>query len=212
MSNRDEVVEQPVAGVTTANRIRAYGILTMVGGAALTVGAILVDFGWIVDVPAIASLGNALSAGAGLGLLFLPIGLLASRLGGTGAITNAGTAALVIGICLVSLVDIPAILDPTDLRAGGALGPIGLLLLSAGFLSWFVAIRRADTVRGWRRYLFLISGLWFPLTFPAVQLPLFVIPAGRPSFILLAGVLGVLQLMMGMVVRERSDAAEDFSR
>lgn len=84
------------------------------------------------------------------------------------------------------------------------MGPIGLLLLSIGFLVWFVAIRRADGLAGWRRYILLATGLWFPLTFLTVQLPLFVIPNGRPSFILLAGVLGMLQLIMKMVVRDRA--------
>ena len=50
-------------------QLRAFGTLTMVGGAALTVGA-LVDLGVFADLPVLASLGNALSASAGLGLLF----------------------------------------------------------------------------------------------------------------------------------------------
>jgi hypothetical protein len=175
----------------------------MIGGALPTVGAILIDLGWFVDLPAIASLGNALSAISGLGLLFPPIGLRASGLGGTGILASAGTASLVIGICLASIADLPAILDPTDLEAGGAIGPIGLLLLSIGILAWFAAIRRAGGLAGWRLCIFLAAGLWFPLSFPTVQLPLFVIPNGRLSFILLAGVLGMLQLSMGMIVRER---------
>ena len=169
-------------------------------------GAILIDLGWFVDRPALGSLGNALSAAAGLGLLFLPFGLRASRVGGTGLLATAGTAALAIGICLASIVDVPAILDPTALEAGGAMGPIGLLLLSIGFL----CVVHCDPT--YRRScwagdctLFLAAGLWFPLTFPTVQLPLFVIPNGRPSFILLAGVLGILQLTMGMVIREQAE-------
>jgi hypothetical protein len=110
-----------------------------------------------------------------------------------------------LGICLASIVDVPAILDPNDLEAGGAIGPIGLLLHSTGFLAWFVAIRHTGRLAGWRLYTFLAAGLWFPMTFPTVQLPLFVIPNGRPSFILLAGVLGMLQLVMGMVLRERME-------
>jgi hypothetical protein len=175
----------------------------MIGGTLLTVGAILIDLGSFVDLPAIASLGNALAAISGAGLLFLPIGLRASRLGGTGILATVGTASLVVGICLASIVDVPAILDPTDLEAGGAIGPIGLLLLSIGFLAWFAAIRRAGGLTGWRLYTYLAASLWFPLTFPTVQLPLFVIPNGRPSFVLLAGVLGLLQIIVGVVVRER---------
>ena len=203
MAMQGGVEEHQLPDSAFAGRIRIFGTLAMIGGALLTVGAILIDLGWFVDLPAIASLGNALAAISGLGLLFLPFGLRASGLGGTGLLATVGTASLVIGICLASIVDVPAILDPTDLQAGGALGPIGLLLLSIGFLSWFVTIRRAGGLAGWRLYTLLAAGLWFPLTFPTVQLPLFVIPNGRPSFILLAGVLGMLQLAMGMVVREQ---------
>jgi len=185
--------------------LRTFGNLTIIGAAALMVGATLTDLGSLTGLPTLGSLGNALSAGAGLGLLFLPVGLRASRLGGTGALANVGTACLLIGICLASLADVPAIFDPTDLEAGGALGPLGLVLLSVGFLAWFAAIRQTRALGGWRKYLFLIAGLWFPLTFPAAQLPLFVIPSDRPSFILLAGVLGLLQFLIGMVLREQTD-------
>ena len=204
MAMQGGVEEHQLPDSAFAGRIRIFGTLAMIGGALLTVGAILIDLGWFVDLPTIASLGNALAAISGLGLLFLPFGLRASGLGGTGLLATVGTASLVIGICLASIIDVPAILDPTDLEAGGALGPIGLLLLSIGFLSWFVTIRRAGGLAGWRLYTLLAAGLWFPLTFPTVQLPLFVIPNGRPSFILLAGVLGVMQLVVGMVVRERA--------
>lgn len=107
---------------------------------------------------------------------------------------------------------VPAILDPTDLEVGGAFGPIGLVSLSAGFLSWFVSIRKSHSLRGWRKYVFLVAGLWFPLTFPIVQLPLFVIPTGRPSVVLLAGVLEALQLMVGMIVREQAGGSVNSSR
>lgn len=200
-TNRKRTSDQNAAGT---RRVRAFGTLTMVGGAALIMGAVLVDLGASVEWPVLGSLGNALSAGAGLGLIFLPFGLFASRVGGRGLLANAGVACLAIGICLVSSVDVPAILDPTDLEAGRALGPVGLMLLSVGFLAWFVAIRRTGILSGWRRYIFLVAGLWFFLTFPTVQLSLFVIPNGRPSFVLLAGVLGTLQLLMGVVVREQA--------
>lgn len=197
--------ERPSEGnVGTDHRVRTFGTLTMVGGATLLVGAMLVDLGYFTGLPALESLGNTLSAGASLGLLFLPAGLLASRVGGSGALANAGAACLVIGISIVSIVDVPAILNPADLEAGGALGPVGLVLLSSGFLAWFAAIRRAGVLSGWRRYIFLVAGLWFFLTFPTIQLPLFVIPNERPSFVLLSGVLGILQLLIGMVVREQA--------
>jgi hypothetical protein len=59
---------------------------------------------------------------------------------------------------------------------------------------------------GWRQYLFVVAGLWFPLTFPNVQLPLFVIPNGRSSFVLLAAAPGLIQLLMGMLVRKQVGA------
>jgi hypothetical protein len=122
--------------------------------------------------------------------------------GGRGVLANAGAECLAIGLCLVSLVDVPTILDPTDLEAGGALGPLGLALLSVGFLAWFVAIRRAGVLGGWRKYIFLVAACGS--SFPTIQLPLFVIPNGTPSFVLLAGVFGILQLLMGVVVREQA--------
>ena len=117
--------EQPFPNAALSGRIRTFGALTMVGGAILAVGAILIDLGWFVDLPAIASLGNALASISGLGLVFLPLGLRVSYLGGRGILATLGTASLVIGICLASIVDVPAILDPNDLETGGALGPSG---------------------------------------------------------------------------------------
>lgn len=212
MARQDEVAEHPRVDAANALRLRTYGTLTMIGAAVLVLGAALVDLGSFTSLPAIGSLGNALSAAAGLGLLFLPVGLRASRLGGTGALANVGAASLALGVCLASLADVPAILDPTDLEAGGVLGPPGLVLISVGFLAWFAAIRQTRSLGGWRKYLFLLAGLWFPLTFPTVQLPLFVIPNGSPSFVLLAGVFGVLQLVMGMIVREQAGATGNPSR
>ena len=191
--------------LTTSRRLRAFGTLTMVGGGMLIVGSALVDVAALADLTTLGALGNALSAGAGLGLLFLPAGLLASRVGGKGVLAKAGAVCLVIGLFFVSLADVPAVFDPSDLEAGGALGPVGLVILSTGFLAWFAAIRRSSILFGWRRYIFLVAGLWFFVTFPTVQLPLFVIPNGRPSFVLLAGVLGLLQFVMGMIVREQAD-------
>jgi hypothetical protein len=143
VEKQGQVVERLATNSVTAVRIQAFGTLAMIGGALLTIGAILVDLGWFVDLPAITSLGNALSAISGLGLLFPSFGLRASHLGGKGILPTAGTVTLAIGILLASLVDVPTILDPTDLEPGGAMGPAGLLLLSIGFVAWFVAIRRA---------------------------------------------------------------------
>lgn len=202
-ANRDGVVEHQAPDGATARWVRVSGALAMFGGAVLTAGALLVEFGNFADLSFLMSAGNALSAGAGLALLFLPIGLLASGVGGRGTLPKAGVVCLAIGISIVSLVDVPTILDPSNVEAGGAFGPVGLVLLSAGFLAWFAAIRRVRILGGWRKYIFLAAGLWFFVTFPAIQLPLFVIPTGRPSFALLAGVLGMLQILMGVILRER---------
>lgn len=212
MIKQSYVVENPRANIATIRRLRTFSVLTIVGAVSLVLGAIHTDFGSYADLPAIGSLGSVLSAAAGLGLVFLPIGLRAIRLSGTGALANAGTALLAIGICLASIADVPTILDPKDLESDGAFGPIGFVLISAGFLLWFVVILRTGALAGWRQYLFLATGLGFPLTIPTVQLPLFVVPNGRPSFLLLAGALGVLQLMMGIVLRGQSGPTVDFSR
>ena len=39
-----------------------------------------------------------------------------------------------------------------------------MVLLSVGLLAWFLAIRREGVVGGWRRYIFLVAGLWFFLS------------------------------------------------
>ena len=108
MTKYSYVMKNPPENVVTISRLRTFGALTMVGGAVLTVGAVLTDFGSYADLPAVGSLGSALSAVAGLGLVFLPVGLLASRVGGTGALSKASMTLLEIGICLASVSDIPA--------------------------------------------------------------------------------------------------------
>lgn len=81
VAKQDGGKEHPIPHAALAGRIRTFGTLAMIGGALLTLGAILIDLGWFVELPAIASLGNALAAISGLGLLFLPLGLRASHLG-----------------------------------------------------------------------------------------------------------------------------------
>jgi hypothetical protein len=174
--------------------------MTVAGGLLLIVHAVLIDVGHSSGPLLLASIGNGLSIIAGGFLIGLPLGLHRSGIV-RGPFAWAGTICWGIGMAIVSLVDVPSIVDPTDMNAGGAFGPIGLVLLSLGFLCWFVAIQRVGSLRGWPKWIFLLAGLWFFLTFPTIQLPLFVFPQGKPLFILLSGVFGLLQLLMGLVIR-----------
>jgi hypothetical protein len=58
MAKQGRVLQHPVPNAEFAGRIRTSGALTMIGGALLTAGAILIDLGWFVDQSAIASLGT----------------------------------------------------------------------------------------------------------------------------------------------------------
>jgi hypothetical protein len=127
-----------------------------------------VDFGSSAGQPALASVGHALSVLAGGGLICVPLGLQAIRAGGDSRLTQVGTACLLFGTTIVSLVDVPSIFDPANLQAGSAFGPLGLMLLSTGFLLWFAAIHRAKRLHGWRKWIFLVVGLWFIATFPTI--------------------------------------------
>lgn len=130
-------------------------------------GAALVDLGYRVGQPALERTGNGVMILAGIGLAFLP-----AALGGRS--TTAGRRCYWAGLALASLVDVPALLDPTDLRAGRALGFPAMLLLSTGlFLLW----------RGRREPALLVAALWFFVQLPP-NVPLFIIPDGRPSFVL----------------------------
>lgn len=182
-----------------------YGRRAIIGGAVLIIGAALLDAGRLTGQPLLGSLGNLLSALAGLGLAYLPLGLRATGVLPGSLLFRIGTVCWGVGTAIVSLVDLPAVVDPSNTVAGTAFGPAGLVLLSLGFLFWFGAIQRGQSLRGWRKWLFLLAGVWFFLSFPTIQLPLFVIPGGSPLFALLSGAYGLFQLLMGVVVRGRVD-------
>jgi hypothetical protein len=181
-----------------------YGLGTIIGCGILIAGATISDLSYAAGNMPLAALGNALSVPAGLLLICLPLGLFAAGILPRTVTSWVGTVCWGIGTAIVSLVDVPAIFNPTDLSAGGAFGPIGLVLISVGFLAWFVAIQRTRSLQGWQKWLFLLAGLWFVLSFPTIQLPLFVIPNGRPLFLLLGGFYGLVQLLMGVMIRARA--------
>jgi hypothetical protein len=136
------------------------------GAVALFVGAALVDLGYRVAQPALERAGNGVMILAAIGLAFLPAAL--------GATSAAGRRFYWAGLALASLVDVPALFDPTDLRAGRTLGFPAMLLLSTGlFLLW----------RRRREPALLAAALWFFVQLPPNVL-LFIIPDGRPSFVL----------------------------
>jgi hypothetical protein len=140
--------------------------LVVAGAALLVTGAALVDIGFRIGAPALEQVGNAAMVLAGAGLAYLP-GALGLRAGAGRWLYWAGTA-------LASLVDVPAVLDPGDLRAGRALGFPAMILLSAGLvLMW----------RRTREPFLLAAAAWFVVQL-GPNVAFFIVPEGRPSFLL----------------------------
>jgi hypothetical protein len=180
-----------------------YGFWAMIGGGALLVGAGLLDTGRLTGQPLLESGGNLLMALAGIALLGLPLGLRAARILPRTALALAGTIAWGLGTALHTVADLPAIVNPRNTALSDAVAMPGLVLFSLGFLAWFTAIRRQRSLSGWRKWLFLLAGLWI-ISVPAIQLPFFIIPSGSPLMLLLPGAYGLFQLLMGAMVRHRT--------
>lgn len=184
-----------------------FGTLTQIGSCALIAGAVLVDLSTITAQPVLAQIGYALTTLSGLGVVWLPFGLAAAGVGRGGPLMKLASAFLVTGLLIASIVDVPSIFNRSDLSLGASVGPVGLILLSLGFVLWFAVIHRAGQLRGWRKWIFLLAGLWLPMTFPTIQLPLFIVPTGEPSLLLLAGVHGALMFLMGGIILERAQTS-----
>jgi hypothetical protein len=129
------------------NHPALLGSLAMGGSSLLSVGAALIDRGWLVTQPLLAALGNALLALTGAGLIGVPLGLRTVGMAKHRALVTVGVVCLVLGTVIVSLVGVPAIFNPTNLAAGGVFGPVSLVLLSIGFLAWFIAVHRTQSTR-----------------------------------------------------------------
>jgi lysylphosphatidylglycerol synthetase-like protein (DUF2156 family) len=187
-------------------RADTYGLCAILGGGLLIVGATLLDTGRLTGQPQLETFGNLVAALAGLISIGLPLGLRAVGILPRSVLALAGTVAWGFGIASHILVDLVAVVAPANSELSAVLDPLGLLLLSLGFLAWFVAIKRQQSLYGWRKWLFLLAGLWF-LTFPTIQLPFFIIPGGSPLMLLLPGIFGLIQFLMGQMVRERAGRA-----
>lgn len=138
----------------------------IVGAGLLIGGAVLVDVGFVVGEPTLERIGNIALVLAGIGLVFLPAAL--------GPTPRLGRILYWSGIVLASLVDVPAVLDPSDLRAGRLLGFPAMVLLSVGLvLLW----------RQTRITTLLVGAAWFFVQLVPNVL-LFIIPNERPSFVL----------------------------
>jgi hypothetical protein len=181
-----------------------YGFWAMIGGGTLLVGAGLLDTGRLSGQPLLESGGNLLMALAGLALVGLPLGLHTARILPRTALALAGTIAWSFGTALHTVADLPAIVNQRNTALSDAVVMPGLVLFSLGFLAWFAAIQRQRSLQGWHKWLFLLAGLWM-LSVPAIQLPFFIIPSGSPLMLLLPGAYGLFQLLMGTMVRHRSD-------
>src|SRR5687768_15809901 len=144
-------------------RIDHYATSAMIGGGMLLIGAALLDLGRLPGQPLVQSSGNLLSALAGLPLVALPLGLHGAEVVPGSPLGLLGTACWACGTAIVSLVDLPAVIDPSQTEAGAAFGPAGLVLLSLGFLAWYGASRWSQTVTSGQRWILLLAGLWFVL-------------------------------------------------
>jgi hypothetical protein len=205
-------------GGIDGSRTRRDGRRVTLGAGCLVAGVLALDAGRPIDDDLVRRVGFALTAVSAVGLVFLPAGLRRfSAAGWTGwAIRvgwwfRAGTLSCIAGGVTASLVDIPSILDPDDAALGQALGLPALVLVSLGLL----LMRRAgrspaaspspspgavaqESLRSLRRLrrLLLFAGLSLFVQMP-VNVALFVIPTGEPSFLLLAGGIGCLLAVIG---------------
>jgi hypothetical protein len=182
-------------------------LVTIIGGAMLLLASVVGDVAFFTGQIGLGSFSNGLSLVAGALLFCLPLGLHA-----TGIVRGVpgwlGTACWCVGNGLLSFViEGIGILRPNDTSVGIPFALPGLILLSLGALGWFVAIQRGGALHGWQKWLFLFTGLWFFLTFPTIQLPLFVLRYGQPLFTLMSGVYGLLFLLMGLLLRRQASSA-----
>lgn len=122
---------------------RGARTLVWVGCALLLLGAACVELGAFSDRPVLAQVGFAMIVLSGAGLAFLPFAL--------GPTPAVGRILYWIGVAIVSLVDVPSVLDPDDLRLGNVLGPPGILALSAGLVImwWRTRNRWLIAAVGW---------------------------------------------------------------
>jgi hypothetical protein len=95
----------------------------------------------------------------------------------------AGTIAWGLGTALHTLADLPAIINPSNAALSDGVAMPGLVLFSLGSLAWFAAIQWQRSLHGWRKWLFLLAGLWI-ISVPAIQVPFFIIPSGSPLMLL----------------------------
>lgn len=144
-------------------------IRVMFGAILLLGGAVLVDLGFWVDQPLLERLGNVVMIVAAAGLAWLPAAL--------GTTSRPGRICYLAGLALATLVDIPAVFDPTDLRAGRALGFPAMLLLSAGLVLLWRHARHSSL---------LVAAAWFFVQL-GPNVALFIVPNERPSFALQVG-------------------------
>jgi hypothetical protein len=158
------------------------------GASALMIGAALVDIGFRIGAVHVERAGNAVMVVAGLGLAALPRAL--------GTRGRTGPWLYWTGTALASLVDIPAMIDPADLRAGRVLGFPAMILLSAGLVMIWRRTRRTEL---------LAAAAWFFVQL-APNVTLFIIPYQRPSFLL--QVTGVAVALTVAAVRHPSAAAD----
>jgi hypothetical protein len=166
---------------------------TAAGAAALVTGAVALDAGRLLDHDGLARAGFALTAVSALGLVLLPAALGPRIARRSARWFRVGAILYVAGVITASLIDVPSILDPENTSLGETLGLPALVLVSIGLL----VMRRSSAPAPALRRLLLLAGLWLFIQLP-VNVALVVVPTGEPSFILLAGGIGILLAAVGL--------------
>jgi hypothetical protein len=188
---------------TLSTRIAA--IACLVGGLIFLLDFTLV--GWAMKThflssmkPAANMLRAALWCVGALGLTGGAAGLLLAGATGTGWQKKAGFCGLIFN--LLGAVSYVAgtifIYNFPDRATKQIFTPLGSLLLTIGMLKLGVAVLSAGVWRGWRRYIPLLVGLYFPFQLPLQMV--FFLGRGKGPNALLLGVWGILWAFLGVAI------------
>lgn len=185
----------------TLERVRTVGLVSLVGGLALSLSGPLND-AHLVGGQYVDSIALRLTNAA---LVLIPLGLAWGvltflRLGlASGWLARIGVGLALVGLGIWAVGGVILTLDP---NADQFLTPLGSVIQSIGMILLGIATFRARTLSGWRRVVPLLIGLWFfiqfPLQFPRIE------AGGLPSYTLLLGVWGILWALFGYILLTES--------
>ena len=188
-----------------SQRTRAEGWACVAGGVLLALAGVLLDSqlsGEVVASTPTGRLAFGLWAVAVPGLMAGVVGLRALHPAGPRALSSIATWVTSVALILWM---IGALYSVTDPSVDQAISPAGGALSVVGMVAFGIAVLRAGRLRGWRRFVPLLVGVWWPLQLP-VQIVYFLGVLGSPSFTLWFGGLGALWALLGYVVASSAEA------